>query len=83
MFTIEFAHSPIYASIDKNCITLMVKFAEFDKEMPFGATPNDDMPYGIELYNRAKSGEFGDIAIYPDPMIATEPQPTTTGSQDL
>ena len=81
MFTIESAHSPVYACSEGNCISLMVKFAEFNEEVPFGATPHDPMPYGVELFNRAKAGEFGEIM----PWVGqtNELQPTTTGSQDL
>lgn len=82
MLTIEFATDPIYGSEDKTCIVLQVKFAEFDEIHPFGATPFDSMPYGVELYNRALAGEFGSIA--PFPVIeATEPQPVVTGAQTL
>jgi hypothetical protein len=83
MLTIQSAHSPVYSCSEGNCIALMVKFAEFNDEMPFGATPYDPMPHGVELYNRAKAGEFGEIAPFVDPMVATKPQPQTTGSQTL
>jgi hypothetical protein len=49
--------------------------------MPFGACSYDSMPYGVDLYNRAKAGEFGAVASYvppPEPV-----PPVTTGSQDL
>jgi hypothetical protein len=81
MLTIQSAHSPVYACSEGNCISLMVKFSEFNEEIPFGATPHDSMPYGVELFNRAKAGEFGEIA----PWVETkeQTQPTTMGSQDL
>jgi len=62
MITIQYAKDPIYASEDGRTIKLTVKFAEFAEEMPFGATPDDPMAYGVELYNRAIAGEFGPIA---------------------
>jgi len=40
------------------------------------------MQHGVDLYNRAKAGEFGSIADYVPPP-EPEPQPQTTGSQDL
>lgn len=67
MLTIESAVSPVYAAEDGTCITLQVKFAEFEEVLPFGATPYDVMPYGVELYNRAVAGEFGPIAPYVAP----------------
>ena len=83
MLTIQSAHSPSYSAADNSIITLQVKFAEFEEELPFGATPYDVMPYGVELYNRALTGEFGEIQAFQDPSIATEPQPVTTGAQTL
>ena len=77
MLTIEYAKDPAYADADGTCVSLTVKFAEFAEELPFGATPRDPMPYGVELYNRAVAGEFGEIA--PPDM----PQPTTEGAQVL
>lgn len=81
MLTIEFATNPIYATQDNTCITLQVKFVEFEDIMPFGATPYDPMPYGVELYNLAVAGEFGVIEPFAIPANAI--QPTTTGSQTL
>lgn len=80
MLTIEYAKDPVYADVAGTCISLIVKFVEFADEMPFGATPYDSMPYGVELFNRAKAGEFGDIVPYVAP---TEDQPVTTGTQTL
>ena len=83
MFTFEYAKNPVYGNAENTNIQLIVKWEEFNEEMPFGATSYDPMPHGVELYNRAKSGEFGEIAPWVDPTIATQPQPQTTGSQTL
>ena len=83
MFTLEYAKNPVWGDAEGNSIVLDVKWAEFDTEHPFGATNFDTMPHGVDLYNRAKAGEFGEIAPFVDPMVATQPQPQTTGSQDL
>lgn len=81
MLTIESAKDASWNDDTGNAIHLTVKFAEFDEEMPFTATSYDDMPYGIELYERAKAGEFGEIAAY---VLPPEPvQPVTTGTQTL
>jgi hypothetical protein len=83
MLTIESATNPIYANAEGTCISLQVKFAEFDEAMPFGATPFDPMPYGVELFNRAVAGEFGAIGAYTPAPIPAETQPTTQGAQTL
>jgi hypothetical protein len=75
MFTIQSASNPIYSAADGNSIHLDVKFAEFNEIMPFNAMLIDPMPHGVELYNRAKAGEFGTIAPYVPP-----PQPKSTGT---
>ena len=58
MLTIESATNPVYSNAEGTNITLQVKFKEFDEVMPFGATPFDPMPYGVDLFNRAIAGEF-------------------------
>jgi hypothetical protein len=83
MFTLEYAKNPVWASNDGQCIQLTVKWVEFNEEMLFGATSFDSMPHGVDLYNRAKVGEFGEIASFVDPLVATQPQPKTIGSQTL
>jgi hypothetical protein len=81
MLTIEYAQNPAYADADGTCVSLLVKFAEFAEELPFGATPHDPMPYGVELYNRAIAGEFGPIAPFVAPPA--QDQPLTQGAQTL
>jgi hypothetical protein len=81
MLTLQYAKNLIWNSDDKQQIFLIVKWAEFNEEHPFNATSFDSMEYGVNLYNRAKAGEFGVIAPYvppPEPV-----QPTTQGSQNL
>lgn len=43
-----------------NCV---VDFAGIGK-VPFAANPNDDLPHGVEIYNRCVAGDFGPIAEY-------------------
>jgi hypothetical protein len=64
MVTLEYANTPIWANADGNAITLIVKWKEFNEEMPFGATPYDPEPWGVDLFNRAKAGDFGEVAPY-------------------
>lgn len=70
MFTIESFHSPQYAKQDKSTINVMVKFVEFDKELPFHATPYDEMEYGRDLYHRCMAGEVGPVADWQPPPLA-------------
>jgi hypothetical protein len=80
MFTLEYAKDPVYSSADGQGIYLTVKFAEFNEELPFNATSWDCEPHGVDLHNRAKAGEFGEVAPYvPPPEM---PQPQATGVQN-
>jgi hypothetical protein len=86
MLTIESASDPFWNDAQHETIFLNVKFAEFNEIMPFTATPYDDMPYGVELFNRAKAGEFGEVRSFsehPAHVNATpsQDQPNTTGTQ--
>jgi len=83
MLTLKYAKNPQWNSDDGQQILLTVKWEEFNEEHPFNATSFDPMQYGVDLYNRAKTGEFGQIAPYVAPPVSANNQPTTTGSQDL
>ena len=79
MFTLQYAKNPVYSNEDGTSIFLTVKWEEFAEEMPFGATTWDPEPWGRDLYNRAKAGEFGEVAPYVAPIIPSidfEPTPT-------
>ncbi len=82
MLSLEYAKTPVYGNTEGTSIVLNVKWQEFNREMPFTATSYDTMAHGVDLYNRAKAGEFGEVAPYVS-SVATEDQPSTTGTQDL
>lgn len=81
MLTVESAHSPVYATANGDCISLIVKFAEFNEELPFGATPHDPHEHGRNLYERAIAGEFGEIGAYVGTTAGGQPE--STGSQTM
>lgn len=79
MFTLEYAKNPVYNNEEGTSIFLIVKWEEFVEELPFGADLWDVEPWGVDLYNRAKAGEFGEIAPFVKPIppvIDFEPTPT-------
>ena len=85
MFTLQYAKDPIWNDAQGTSVFLTVKWEEFNEEMPFSACSFDPEPWGVNLYNRAVAGEFGEIAPYiaPNtPIINFEPTPTT-GTQTL
>ena len=64
MFTLKYAKDPIWSDATGNAIRLTVRFEEINEDLPFNATSYDPEPHGVDLYNRAKAGEFGEIAPY-------------------
>jgi len=73
MFTIQYAKNPIWDNQEHTAITLIVKFEEIADELPFLATSHDPMPYGVELFNNAVAGNYGDIAPYVPPTVSKQP----------
>jgi hypothetical protein len=79
MFTLQYAKDPVYNNSARTAIILTVKWEEFNEEMPFGATSFDPEPWGVDLFNRAVAGEFGEVAPFVAPITPTidfEPTPT-------
>ena len=79
MFTLQYAKDPIWGDAESTIIVLIVKWEEFNEEMPFAAMHSDPEPHGVDLFNRAKAGEFGTVADYVAPIQPTinfEPTPT-------
>ena len=63
-----------------------VKYAEFNEPHPTGVNATDSYNHIKELWAKGNAGEYGAIAEYVPPpiaLVATEQQPSTTGSQDL
>ncbi|WP_439857387.1 tail fiber assembly protein [Pseudomonas syringae] len=64
MYTVISARDPRWSDLAHTSITLWVLFKEFkdtDGEMPFSASPNDSAAHGVDIFNRAVSGEFGPV----------------------
>ncbi len=84
MFTLQYAKDPIWNNAEGTAIVLTIKWEEFVEEMPFGATSFDPEPWGVDLFNRAKAGEFGEVAPFVETQIpGIDFQPTTTGTQTI
>ena len=82
--------NPVWANAEHTQITCEVNFVHvgFEEWTPFTATDFDHMPYTLDILNRCKTGEFGEVAEYipplpNEPLVAADDQPKTTGSQDL
>jgi hypothetical protein len=81
MFTLEYAKNPVYENEQGTFINLIVKFKEFNEELPFGASPDDCEAHGREIFARAKAGEFGTVAAYVAPIQSIiDFEPTSTSN---
>jgi hypothetical protein len=64
MFTVLSANNPRWTDQAHSAIVLNVIFEQTKEtigEQPFAASPNDSEPHGVELFERAKAGEFGEV----------------------
>lgn len=69
MITIESAHSPKWANAEQTMLDVTVKFSHLPHEVPFTATITANTDYGLKLFQRAVSGEYGIISPYvPTPI---------------
>ncbi len=57
-----YAKNPRWANRGQSRIDLQVRFEEIAEELPFTAEPNDVEAHGRDIYARAVSGEFGEVA---------------------
>lgn len=73
MTTVLSARDPRWADLEHTSIQLQVMFKESKDvygEIPFAASADDTEPHGVDLYNRALAGEFGEIQEPSPEMIA-------------
>jgi hypothetical protein len=88
MLTIDYVKNPFFNDVNNETIFVMVKFEEFNEELPFTATPYDDVEHGQKIYADLKAGKYGEIKTYEQSPHYTPPtdreapnQPQTTGTQ--
>ena len=58
--------NPVFTAENNSIITLEVLHPDFGW-IEFAANPNDDVEYGVEVYNNALNGDYGIVAPYVDP----------------
>ena len=86
MFTIESVTNLEWCNAEHTVFSCNVKYSEFNEPHPTGVNATDSYAHIQQLWAKGNSGEYGAVAEYVPPAIApvaTEQQPSTTGSQDL
>jgi len=66
------AKNPVWANEEKTSIELQCKFSHYeslgltenDGYYQFTASLDDIEPHGVEIFNKAKAGDYGTIADY-------------------
>ena len=67
MFTIESVRDLRWESADHTIFYCVVKYLEFEEEMPVGVKPTDPYIHIQELWNNGTSGVYGAIEEYVEP----------------
>jgi len=86
MFTIETVNNLQWCDVEHKGFYCEVKYVEFNEAHPTGVNATDPYAHIQELWAKGNAGEYGAIAEYvplPIAPVATEQQPSTTGTQDL
>ncbi|MEB2843815.1 hypothetical protein [Endobacterium cereale] len=75
------ARNPRWINADLTIISLEVLFAELSHLgfLPFSCDANFDTDYGVDIFNRAVAGEFGEIAAF----IPLPPAPYTMSVSNM
>ena len=60
--TIEYAKNLIWCDVEHTRFNCIVKYKEFDRELPSTVAPEDEYAHIPELWQRGLAGEFGPIA---------------------
>jgi hypothetical protein len=67
MLTIETVKNLVWLNEDKTACNALIKFKEFDRELPFSICEWDNEEHGKELYAKLKANAYGSPAPYVAP----------------
>jgi hypothetical protein len=84
---IESVKNPKWVDAEHTKIDVVVKFKEMANEIPFTASKDDCMDYGVAIFEACEAGQYGVVEAYvppaPEPEAANQTQPTVEGAQTL
>jgi hypothetical protein len=91
MFTIEYVKNLKWCDSNKTMFSCIVKYAEFNEEMPSGINATDTYAHIQEIWVKGNAGEYGIIEEYVEPPIipavipdlAPNQEQVSEGTQDL
>ena len=77
---LEYAKNPVWMNEEHTMIDLIIKWDNYDEELPFTASSFDNEEHGRVIFENAKNGSFGVVAEYvksKEPTIANAEIPVT------
>ncbi|MDR1311572.1 MAG: hypothetical protein LBK01_06855 [Burkholderiaceae bacterium] len=79
---VENVTNPEWVNAEKTLLNVLVKFSEIDEVVPFTASPDDSEEHGREIFQKATTGEYGEIAEYipPSPPLPEEQEAALSGA---
>jgi hypothetical protein len=83
MFTVKYAKNLQWENAEHTAFSCIVKYEEFDVELPAGINPTDQYAHSQEIWAKGNAGEYGAIAEYIPPIENTTSQPISEGTQTL
>lgn len=75
MLTVEYVKNPRWSCPEKSQLLCVVKFQEFEQELPFRCIPEDIYQHSKDIWERCTSGEFGEIADFKEILAPEEWHP--------
>jgi hypothetical protein len=92
MFTVEYVKDLVWCDADHTFFSCVVKYEEFNEEMPCGVNSVDSYAHIQEIWTKANAGEYGVISEYVPPppfdpnsivAVVENGQLVTNGTQNL
>ena len=80
--TVEYVKDAKWENEDHTLASCIVKFKEFNTEIPFGAAPQDIYQHTIDVFNIIASGDAGDVAEYAPLAIPQIPVTTIESTSE-
>jgi hypothetical protein len=74
MFTVQYVKDLKWCDAEHTFFECVVKYAEFNEELPCGVNGTDSYAHIQEIWAKANAGEYGVIAEYVEPI--DEPMPS-------
>ena len=71
---LQYAKHPQWSDMGHTGINVLIRWDEWDADLPFTATANDPEAHGQQIYQNALAGVYGEIAEFvpPEPMSRDE-----------